>query len=214
MTSKPSYHHGNLKHALIEAAIDCIRKDGADNLSLRALARKVGVSQAAPYRHFTDKQALLEEIVEDGFRILSSDMQQAMAQHADAPQQALLIGGQTYIQFAQAHPERYRLMYLLKQHDSNNEPEIAPEQMSGCRYDAYALLESTLDKGIEHGHFKVQDRDATLLSIWSMVHGFANLVIDGTIEASEDITGKHSAGFQFTQLLQVLFSGIVPAESA
>lgn len=213
MTSKPSYHHGNLKHALIEAAIDCIRQEGADNLSLRALARKVGVSQAAPYRHFADKQALLEEIVEDGFRILSTEMQSAMAQYADEPQQALLIGGQTYVQFAQAHPERYRLMYLLKNQDSGSESAAVPEQMSGCRYDAYALLETTLDKGIEHGQFKVHDRDATLLSIWSMVHGFANLVIDGTIETCEDLTGQHSAGYQFTQLLQVLFSGIVPAES-
>ena len=74
MNTKVAYHHGNLRQALMDEALMCIREQGADKLSLRALARQVGVSQAAPYRHFEDKVALLSALASDGFQRLANEI--------------------------------------------------------------------------------------------------------------------------------------------
>jgi len=100
-TSHPSYHHGELRPALLRAAARILEKEGRDAISLRDLARRAGVSHSAPYRHFADRQALLAALAEEGFALLAAALQgkpwreQAMA----------------YLRFALANPERFRLMF-------------------------------------------------------------------------------------------------------
>ncbi len=72
-----SYHHGNLRHALLEAALWLVETEGTEALTLRAAARRAGVSQAAPYRHFASKEALLAAVAEDGFRAMTAAMRRA-----------------------------------------------------------------------------------------------------------------------------------------
>ena len=77
--ARRGYHHGNLRRALLDAAIALIQSEGADALTLRAAARAAGVSQAAPYRHFTDKDELLAAVAEEGFRLMTAGMRAATA---------------------------------------------------------------------------------------------------------------------------------------
>jgi AcrR family transcriptional regulator len=96
-----TYHHGELRPALLRAAARILEKEGRDAISLRDLARRAGVSHNAPYRHFADRQALLAALAEEGFALLAAALQgkpwreQAMA----------------YLRFALANPERFRLMF-------------------------------------------------------------------------------------------------------
>ena len=87
-TSK-SYHHGNLREALLDTAIERLREGGADNLSLRALARGIGVSQTAPYRHFEDKSELLAAMATNGYRDLLRALREAGDTAGDCPREQL-----------------------------------------------------------------------------------------------------------------------------
>ena len=197
MTTKATYHHGNLRQALMDEALLCIKQQGADKLSLRALARQVGVSQAAPYRHFEDKVALLSALASDGFHRLACEMREAMGPIEQDPVGAFQRGGQAYVRFAQQNPETYRLMYSMRAE------EFDDEEMESCHNEAFQLLERTLDVGLASGAFKPLNKDAIVLASWSLVHGYAQLVIDGIIEL-EDIPAEQ----QFQALGAVLNTGV------
>src|SRR5215467_8580881 len=100
------YHHGNLRQALLAKALTSLQKGGVEQLSLRELARSLEVSQAAPYRHFPDKESLLAELAAQGFRDLARDMRASM-QGEDEAAAALQATGLSYIRFATGHPEQY-----------------------------------------------------------------------------------------------------------
>src|SRR5215204_3992851 len=113
-----SYHHGDLRRALVDAAIPLLRSGGAEALTLRAVAREAGVSQTAPYRHFADRAALVSAVADDGFRRLHARLVAAArapakttgrAQHtARGGLQAIALA---YVRFALEHPEEYRVMF-------------------------------------------------------------------------------------------------------
>ena len=105
-----SYHHGNLREALLSAAVDSIREQGAENLSLRALARVVGVSQTAPYRHFADKNGLLVELARQTFDELSRVTSERIDPALNCADN-LLRAGEAYLRYAIANPEKYRLIF-------------------------------------------------------------------------------------------------------
>lgn len=179
MTSKESYHHGNLRQALMDAALVCIKEKGSEKLSLRALAREIGVSQAAPYRHFEDKVALLSALAGDGFVKLAGQMRACMRDLTSDPVSALQQGAQAYIRFAKDNPETYRLMYSM------HVEEFDDEEMEACHQEAFNLLEKNVEVGIQTGAFKSHNKDAVVLASWSVVHGFAQLIIDGVVDMED-----------------------------
>jgi AcrR family transcriptional regulator len=182
----------------MDAAVICIRDQGAAKLSLRALAREVGVSQAAPYRHFADKTALLSALASDGSSRLAAAMKEVMGDIEHDPVGAFQRGGQAYVRFAQQNPETYRLMYSMRVE------EFAANMNDDCHGEAFQLLEKTLDVGLASGAFKPHNKDAMLLASWSLVHGYAQLVIDGIIE----LDGM-PAEIQFQALGMVINQGVV-----
>lgn len=198
MPSKDKYHHGNLRHALMGAALDTIKEQGAEKLSLRALARELGVSQAAPYRHFGDKVALLSALASDGFMRLAREMESVMGDIESDPVKAFQQGGQAYVRFAQCNPETYRLMYSMPPQNFDN------AEMDGCQHGAFQLLERTIAAGIEKGVFNVLNKDAIVLASWSLVHGYAQLVIDGIIDVS-----NVDAALQFQAVGEVINRGVL-----
>ncbi|HEY2710504.1 MAG TPA: TetR/AcrR family transcriptional regulator [Caulobacteraceae bacterium] len=107
---KPSYHHGDLKSALIAAALTAVDAGGAESVSLRDLAEQLGVSRAAPYRHFEDRDALLAAVAAKGFEDLSVVYENAFASEGEGRERlrAGLIG---YLAFARAHPGLHALMF-------------------------------------------------------------------------------------------------------
>jgi AcrR family transcriptional regulator len=112
--SQRPYHHGNLRPALLACAERTLSERGAAQLSLRDLARQVGVSHAAPRRHFADKQALLDALAEDGFERLGRELRQAIDGAADGFESRLLAFARSYVRFATRHAALLELMFAGK----------------------------------------------------------------------------------------------------
>ena len=102
---KASYHHGDLRAALLRAAGKLLEKEGVEALTVRALTRRMGVSHAAPYRHFRDRESLLAALATEGFATLGREQREAAAAGG------LRAMGEAYVRFALAHPQRFRLMF-------------------------------------------------------------------------------------------------------
>jgi AcrR family transcriptional regulator len=114
MATARSYHHGNLRSALLESAERTLTRRGASELSLRELAREVGVSHAAPRRHFADKQALLDALAEDGFERLGRELEEAMAAAGTSLREQLGAFALAYVRFATEHAPLLELMFAGK----------------------------------------------------------------------------------------------------
>src|SRR5258708_6438189 len=113
MADRP-YHHGNLRRALLDAAERTVRERGVQELSLRELARDVGVSHGAPRRHFPDRQALLDALAETGFERLRAELRAAVDAAGDDFEARLHATAAAYIRFATADPELLELMFTAK----------------------------------------------------------------------------------------------------
>ncbi|WP_199610500.1 TetR/AcrR family transcriptional regulator [Flocculibacter collagenilyticus] len=188
VSEKKNYHHGNLRQALMNTALQHIKAGGAEKLSLRAVARDLSVSQSAIYRHFSDKNSLLTAIVSQGFDMLRAAMQQAVHTHPDDPVLALRSTGRAYIVFACSHPETYRLMFGIRNH------ELETEELEACASDGYCILTGIIEDGLTKGIFKDIPSEQLALSAWSIVHGFASLAIDGQIARHAEKHGDTTTG--------------------
>lgn len=167
-TTKPAtpYHHGQLRAALLKAAVELLEEGGISNLSLRECARRAGVSHAAPYRHFADKETLLEAIAEEGFEMLLQAGLSAMKGIED-PRQRADAYGVAYVRFAFEHPHHHRVMFArpLKQMPSN----------VGAA--AFQLLVDTV-AGVVGDEV---DPTVAAIAAWTIPHGLSMLVLDGRI---------------------------------
>ena len=140
-----TYHHGDLRPALLRAAAKILEKEGTGAISLRELARRTGVSHTAPYRHFADREALLAALAEEGFALLGGDLEgKAWREQAVA-----------YVRFALANPERFRLMF------TRPVPAALSRLVEG---DAVAQATWAMVHGLTHlllsGHFAGEDPEA------------------------------------------------------
>ncbi|MGI9286494.1 MAG: TetR/AcrR family transcriptional regulator [Pseudomonadales bacterium] len=168
-----SYHHGNLRHELLAAAKRDLREKGKENLSLRALAREIGVSQTAPYRHFGDKPALLAALAAQGFTELTACTQQALKAAGHDPEAMLIGAGQTYVRYARDNPELFKLMF-----GPRPEPQEGLEELGDARDQAFANISMIMRRGIEQQVFVQEDPVRLARAAWAMVHGLATLIID------------------------------------
>lgn len=161
------YHHGDLRRALVNAALTIVERDGLGALSLRAVAREAGVSPAAPYHHFKDKQELLLAVGSEGFDRLTDDMLEAKGKAAD-PKAALTALGVAYVCFAQKHPALYQLMWDCSRGGSGT-PEPDEEKR------AYNVLEQTIiEAGLAPADDPVKLKLAAV-SAWTGAHGLAEM---------------------------------------
>lgn len=170
--SKKTYHHGDLRDALIGAALDLLEEGGLAILSLREAARRAGVSAMAPYRHFADKDALIAGVAAVGFQRFADLLRQADAE-PDA-HEALIAQGVAYVAFACAHPALFRLMFGATSPNVTGDLALAGES-------AYAVLANRV-KSIAT---PARAADWTL-TCWSVVHGLALLALDGKLGPGTD----------------------------
>ncbi|ASC71949.1 HTH-type transcriptional repressor FabR [Halomicronema hongdechloris C2206] len=195
---KRTYHHGDLQQALIDAALGLIaEKQDVHTLSLREVARRVGVSQAAPYRHFADKEALLAAVAEEGFHQLLVDLQDSMVTPAADPLAALQASGVAYVQFAVSHPAHYRVMFGAFQVDNATYPAL---HAVGCQ--TFAVLVDAIATGQQAGQIITGDPQTLARVAWSLVHGLAMLVIDGQISLTQGQDIAALASFTTQSLIQ------------
>lgn len=156
--STSTYHHRDLRPALLRTAARLLEKEGAAGLSLRELARRAGVSHNAPYRHFPDREALLAALAAEGFGRLGEALAQASGRAM----------GEAYVRFALEHPQLFRLMFgghlALARHRALAEAAGRPYQ---------ALVEAF------RGQPSIAVPEMAAAAAWSLVHGLAHLLLDG-----------------------------------
>ena len=160
MDEKP-YHHGDLRRALMQAAVDAVAERGAAALSLRDLARRAGVSHAAPTHHFGDKAGLLTAVAVEGYTRLCAALAEA-GDFADA--------GVAYVMFAMTQPGYFAVMFRPELYHRDDPALVA------ARDRATAMLRAGAQQA-----FGDADR-LPALAAWSLVHGMATLIIDGALE--------------------------------
>jgi AcrR family transcriptional regulator len=178
-SSKPkrSYHHGDLRRALTDAAWQLVRDGGLATLSLREVARVVGVSHAAPYHHFPTRGALLDALAEQAFTGIERAMRLAKGDSEDAAEVLYAIG-RGYIDFAREHPEQVLVMFRPRNEEVEG-PE--PESLREVGGRAFALLFDAVAASQQQGLAPAGDTHELALTAWSLVHGFSKLWIEGPL---------------------------------
>jgi AcrR family transcriptional regulator len=176
MSERQSYHHGDLRAALLKAAAAEIERSGYETLSLRELAASLGVSRAAPYRHFADRRALLSVLAAQGFDELA-EIHSSAAAKGGTPRQQLAAAGRGYLAFAAARPQLFRLMFVSDLLTGETRPDpvlIAAANRSYAIFEAMvaATLPGADDKTVK----------ATAIAHSSASYGFALMRMEKRIK--------------------------------
>jgi AcrR family transcriptional regulator len=176
------YHHGDLRAALVEAALALLRERGVAALTLRAVARRAGVSHMAPYHHFADRQALVAALAQRGFERLLAAVRTRARRAGGDPLGQFRESAFGYVLFAVRNPALYRVMFG---------PEVArPDDHPGYRAAAdaaYALITDGARALRAQGVIHWDDLDGLCAAIWAQLHGLAVLLLDGKLARGRDL---------------------------
>ncbi|MFJ9398460.1 TetR/AcrR family transcriptional regulator [Streptomyces californicus] len=189
-----TYHHGDLRAACLRAARELLEEDGSAALSLRAVARRAGVSATAPYRHYSDREALVSAVAAEGYRELAEHL--ARAHPAPSTPDELAAVAVAYVRFALEHPALFRAMFAEPCDPTSEERVAATEAIS-----AYV-------RTIVGAAFPGVDAEALSTTVWALVHGLAFLHLDGKLDSSSPET----VAAQVTSAVHALL-GAAPALS-
>lgn len=184
MNSRPnkSFHHGNLRAALLESALNLLDEGGVNAVTIRATARNAGVSHAAPINHFRDRKALLTALAESSFIELSDAITKGLSKQGSNFSNRIKAFSDAIVNYGINNPNRYRLLWTREAHDSNN------KSLNDTMDLIYAQLINEITGSVETNKF---DTDTFAIALWSLCHGYVSLRIDGNIEQGVDsITGQ------------------------
>lgn len=197
--TKKTYHHGDLKNALLTAAEKLLEQQGVAGITLREVAKLAAVSHTAPYRHFKDKQALLAALAQTGFERLAQSTQTSMSKAKDDPLQQLHLATRAYVYLATSHPEMTYLMFggVLRPFDQDETLKAASSQ-------AFESLLQVIRNGQAANLYQDKPTQTLAIAVWSQVHGLSMLV-----------TGKHMGNPGKAELdaltlemIELLYNGI------
>ena len=169
--ARTAYHHGDLHQQAHDQALAVLRLEGDGAISLRDIAKQIGVSAPALYRHYADRESLLAELAISGFAALR---QQLLSVDQHAPRAALIGIGLAYVAFAQSEPNLYRLMF-----GGRVLPKGAHPRLDQAGLDAFNVLQDTIARGQRAGYLKPAPLALMTATAWSLVHGLSQLTIDG-----------------------------------
>ncbi len=172
------YHHGDLRRALVEEGLTLLAESGDNGFSLRELARRVGVTANASYRHFANKEALLQALASEGFRRLSAAQREAEAGAADGDQ--LLAAGRSYIRFAHQHPALFGLMFSVIP------PQRRGDELSEASRASFEALRQAVARGWPGAAPEPARVTRAALRAWALVHGLSQLSLDGQLDWLEE----------------------------
>jgi AcrR family transcriptional regulator len=189
--SAKTYHHGDLREALIRAGRAILEKDRVEALTLRACARKAGVSHAAPKHHFAGINDLLADIAATGFEDFVISLDKAAAQ-APSPVEKLKAMCRSYVAFAQERPAVYQLMFGVA-------APLSSERLQAAKVAAWEQLANLVSAAAGP-----DDKEAKAMQVWSAVHGFSMLVISQRLPPIINIP----------QALNRVIDGLAPAIGA
>lgn len=204
IAAKTSYHHGDLRRALIGAALELVRQRGLDGFTLREAARIVGVSQAAPYRHFADKEALLAGVAEEGYRKLCQSLLDTPVH--GTPLERLRAQGRLCFAFYLADPALFQVMSSRAPSLRDRHPGLAQAWKS-----VNEVLLQSLVAAQRAGEIRDGNPMEIGLAISAMVHGLAAFTIDGHLGFGPD--DRSRAMDVYDRVRTILFQGLHPQES-
>jgi AcrR family transcriptional regulator len=182
-----TYHHGNARNAILGSARRLLERTGAATLSLRQVTEAAGLSRQAPYNHFANKEALLAELVRDGFERLAAKIR-AATDPQDGAERQLARAGEAYITFALSEPTLFRLMFSRELVDLKKHADAS--RAADDTLQALAEVVRRIDRA--------GDRKGLVLASWSIVHGYAVLCIEAEVEGRHAVRGRAA---QFAGLL-------------
>jgi AcrR family transcriptional regulator len=169
---KPSYHHGDLKKALIEATLTLLKEEGYQSLSLRKISKLAGVSQSAPYRHYPDVEALIADVALEGFKLLTEKLKKVRRKFAKVPLLQFRESGVSYVEFAIKNPDLFQIMYGNQiQNHSKFDSLILAE------HETFSVLIEIISDCKRAGILETKDVKKTSVAAWTMVHGIAVLLL-------------------------------------
>ncbi len=169
--ARTAYHHGDLHQQAHDQALAVLRLEGDSAISLRGIAKQIGVSAPALYRHYADRESLLAELAISGFAALR---QQLLSVEQHTPRAALIGIGLAYVAFAQSEPNLYRLMF-----GGRVLPKGAHPRLDQAGLGAFNVLQDTIARGQRAGYLKPAPLSLMTATAWSLVHGLSQLTIDG-----------------------------------
>lgn len=200
--AKTSYHHGDLRTALLDAAVGLVEREGAGQVSVRAIAREAGVSHAAPYHHFQDREALLAGVAIRGFEALGEALRRGAEGAEDAgdagsgPLARLQGAGVGYVRFAVERPEMYRLMFGGLLSDRSRHPDLKAAADA-----AFGVLLELLAPGGGGDAGAPAAVNPVALAAWANVHGLASLLIEGLLSEERETLSVEEIARQTTLVL-------------
>jgi AcrR family transcriptional regulator len=177
MTERP-YHHGNLRTALLAQAERTVRERGVQELSLRELAREIGVSHGAPRRHFPDRQALLDALAQDGFTRLGTELRAAAERAGGDFKGRLEAMGRAYINFATRDAALLDLMFAAK----HREPS---EALHASAEEAFSVMLELIQQGQAEGVLEHGDPERVGLVLFATIQGIAALITGGMVQTAQ-----------------------------
>jgi AcrR family transcriptional regulator len=175
-SKKKAYHHGDLKNALIKAGADILSKEGVSALSLRKVAQQAGVSHAAPYAHFADKQALIAAISTEGYKQLYEQIAQAADRYRSDPLRRLVEASWAYVQFALDEPAQFNVTLsgmIEKEQDYPAFVETARQ--------TFGLVVEVVTQCQQAGLLRPGAPDLAAVGVWALIHGFVTLLLEHQI---------------------------------
>ncbi|MCE2578737.1 TetR/AcrR family transcriptional regulator [Komagataeibacter sp. FNDCR1] len=174
-TKDRPYHHGDLRRALVDTALDMLAADQDWAFTLREVARRTGVSHAAPYKHFRDRGMLLRELARIGFVRLGESLTAAMSPDQPSTRAQFMAAAQACIGFACHNPGLYRLMFSVDA-DKAMDPQLHDAAMA-----TFGILLGLLERGQHDGSFRPVAVNALAAASWAQVHGLAMLALSNQL---------------------------------
>jgi AcrR family transcriptional regulator len=210
MPAKSSYHHGDLKNALIKAGADLLSKEGVSALSLRKVAQKAGVSHAAPYAHFDDKQALIAAISTEGYKDLYGRIAQAAECYRSDPLRRFVEASWAYVQYALDEPDHFKVTLsgmIEKEQDYPAFIETAQQ--------TFGLVVDIVEGCQQAGILRQGPSDLMAVSVWSLIHGFVTLLLEKQVSHTvlDRFTVREMFIFTLGQITTVSLEASVPADA-
>ena len=174
------YHHGDLAHALLAAVRELVERDGADRMSVSKACRMAGVSTAAPYKHFADRNDILRTLCDHGFEEMRETMHASRAVTPEPGAARIAAIGKAYVAFAAANPGLFRVMFGMKRELSDPSDDDYGQEAKACFQVVIADVAEA--SGLEPG---TEPAMRLAIMLWTFVHGVATLLIDGDYEVTE-----------------------------
>lgn len=170
------YHHGDLKNALIKAGAEILAQEGVGGLSLRKVASRAGVSHAAPYSHFTDKQTLIAAISTEGHVKIYKKITQVLEQYPDEPLRQLVEVAWAYVQFGLEEPDHYKVTFSGVAEKERDYPALV--EMTAKNF---GLVRQLVARCQAAGILDPGEPDLVAVGVWGLVHGVVSLLQEGQV---------------------------------